>query len=782
MNLKMPMIKELLVHTSQIWKLWMKHKGPSSSLVIVSFASYLLLLMMSANSRIFVWNCRGAANTSFLRYCKQYMTTWRPVMVVIVETRCDPNRLKRTFNLLEFDGFLASDVDGYAGGIVIAWKENLFMVDLIYKTFQFMHLKVQYPEGREWFFTATYASPNEENRRILWNDLKDIADSMQSSWLLAGDFNDILGSHEKKGGAPVSLRKCNKFRERMEACNVFDIGAVGPKFTWRGPIYQGGQRIYERLDRAIGNDMWRLAFPDGYVRVLPRIDFSDHHPILICPVDAPHPVAPKQFCFESAWLLDKSYDNMLKNSWKLNGDVIQSLNQVQRDIKDWKFNTFDHVMRTKKEIMVRLGGIQRSMYNSRNVGGLCRLEKKLHAELNNILRQEELMWYQRSRAKWLTDGDRNTKYYHIKTVARRRKNNILMLKDSEGHWVDDAKKLQEMVNDFYKILFSNNNIACDWSQSEITYPMLERNYMDRLNAPINNEEVKCAIFSMKPWKAPGPDGFPAGFYQKSWEVVKEKVCDFVKEVWRNPSAISTVNQTDICLIPKISQPEYVNQFRPISLCNSIYKVVSKVVVARLKECIPIIVSPFQTGFVPGRNIHENIVVAKEMMHSMERMKGNKGYFAIKVDLSKAYDKINWEFIWRVLMEIKLPDNLIKLIMHMVTSVETNVKWNGARNEYFRPKRGIRQGDPISPYLFVMCVDKLSHLISHVVNKGEWKALRAGKRGPYVSHLMFADDLLLFGEATEAQMNCVMRVLNKFYSIKSLAFERQVSLASILGFR
>ncbi|MCI14727.1 ribonuclease H protein [Trifolium medium] len=100
-------------------------------------------------------------------------------------------------------------------------------------------------------------------------------------------------------------------------------------------------------------------------------------------------------------------------------------------------------------------------------------------------------------------------------------------------------------------------------------------------------------------------------------------------------------------------------------------------------------------------------------------------------------------------------------MHSVTSVETNVKWHGARAEYVRPQRGIRQGNPISPYLFVICMDKLSHLICHAVDEGLWKTLRAGRNGPLVSYLMFADDLLLFGEANEKQMKCVMEILNKF---------------------
>jgi hypothetical protein len=132
-----------------------------------------------------------------------------------------------------------------------------------------------------------------------------------------------------------------------------------------------------------------------------------------------------------------------------------------------------------------------------------------------------------------------------------------------------------------------------------------------------------------------------------------------------------------------------------------------------------------------------------------------------------------------LSEIKLPGDVVIVIMHAITSVETNVKWHGARADFFRPQRGIRQGDPISPYLFVLCVDKLSHLIMHAVNAGRWKTLRAGRNGPVVSHLMFADDLLLFGEATENQMDCVMNILTKFCSMsgQEVSYEKTSILFS-----
>jgi hypothetical protein len=362
---------------------------------------------MIIQSKIFVWNCRGAANTSFLRYCKQYVEVHRPVMLVIVETRCDPKKLCRTFKLLGYDELLATENRGYAGGIIVAWKKDNINVTLCNKKFQFIHLKVNFVDGQDWYFTAVYASPNEENRRVLWEDLKYIADRMQNSWMFAGDFNDIMCIAEKKGGAPVSVRKCNNFRERINACKLMDLGSVGAKFTWRGPIYHGGQRIYERLDRALSNDNWRIQFPEGFVKVLPRIDFSDHHPLLIEPFGKQHNVAPKQFRFESAWLLEEYYHDMLRKNWKNELTIVSNLCNVKQDFRNWKLYSIDQVVMKKREIMARLGGIQISMQNGNRHYGLCQLEMRLQKELSEILKKEELMWFQCSRAKWLIDGDRN---------------------------------------------------------------------------------------------------------------------------------------------------------------------------------------------------------------------------------------------------------------------------------------------------------------------------------------------------------------------------------------
>lgn len=169
----------------------------------------------------------------------------------------------------------------------------------------------------------------------------------------------------------------------------------------------------------------------------------------------------------------------------------------------------------------------------------------------------------------------------------------------------------------------------------------------------------------------------------------------------------------------------------------------------------------------------------KMIHSMHKIRGKTGFFAIKVDLKKAYGRLNWDFIRDVLIELNFPSHLITIIMHCVTSVRTNVLWNGVRTDFFSAERGIRQGDPLPPYLFVLCMDKLSHLIAEAVEDGSWTPLRAGRRGPQIAHLMFVDDILLFGKASVRQMDKVKDVLHKFclYSGQAVSFEKSNILLS-----
>lgn len=287
--------------------------------------------------------------------------------------------------------------------------------------------------------------------------------------------------------------------------------------------------------------------------------------------------------------------------------------------------------------MRRLDGIQRSG-NSNPF--LHRLEKHHQHELYKINKQEEILWQKKARTDWIKTGDRNTRYYHIKTINRRRRNRVEMLTDSGGNWMEQGDQIKNHVVDFYKQLFTEeNNDRLMTHATNLSFPRLDGVTIESLNTNATNEEIRSAIFSMGGLKAPIKDGFHACFYHVNWNCVGEDLYDYVKECMKNKEKIREINNTLVVLILKINQPVYVSQFRPISLCNVTYKTITKVIVNKLKGCLMNIISPFQASFSSGRCIQDNIIIVQEMIHSMRKIRSKKGFMAIKVDLEKAYDHL-----------------------------------------------------------------------------------------------------------------------------------------------
>jgi len=172
-----------------------------------------------------------------------------------------------------------------------------------------------------------------------------------------------------------------------------------------------------------------------------------------------------------------------------------------------------------------------------------------------------------------------------------------------------------------------------------------------------------------------------------------------------------LNDTYICLIPKVNSPQIINKYHPVSLCNVIYKIVSKVLANRLKGVLPEVVSDAQSAFVPRRQITDNVLVAFEVMHCInQRRKGKEGLMAIKLDISKAYDQVEWGYLEAMMRKMGFQERWISLMMMCVTTVSYSVLINVEPKGRIVPTRGLRQGDPISPYLFLLCSEGLSAML------------------------------------------------------------------------
>jgi hypothetical protein len=213
-----------------------------------------------------------------------------------------------------------------------------------------------------------------------------------------------------------------------------------------------------------------------------------------------------------------------------------------------------------------------------------------------------------------------------------------------------------------------------------------------------------------------------------------KVCRVILDILNSGVLPCDLNKTYIALIPKMKAPTSVSDFRPISLCNVLYKLISKVLANRLKIFLPTIIVPTQSAFILGRLITDNILIAYETLHTMHTgMRGKKGFMAVKLDMSKAYDRVEWCFLEAVMRHLGFNERWISLVMMCITSVHYSVLVNGTPCGLIIPSRGIRQGDPISPYLFLLCAEALSSLLTQANQRGLISGVPTSKRGPKISH-------------------------------------------------
>ncbi|XP_074313622.1 uncharacterized protein LOC141648803 [Silene latifolia] len=283
--------------------------------------------------------------------------------------------------------------------------------------------------------------------------------------------------------------------------------------------------------------------------------------------------------------------------------------------------------------------------------------------------------------------------------------------------------------------------------------------------PVTKKEIKDAIFSIPDHKAPGPDGFSSSFYKDAWSIIGDEC----------------------------KMPTHVTQFRPIACCNVVYKCISKIICNILSTVLPKLISVNQGGFVKGRSIIENILVCQDLVRLYNRQACSPKCM-FKINIMKAYDSVSWTFLDELLEAFKFPKHFRNLIMECVGSASFYISLNGDTFGFFKGKKGLRQGDPMSPLLFTLCMEYLSRILTCATGKLKFHYHPLCKHLK-LTHLMFADDLLMFCKGDATSMMVLLRAFSSFSlasglkmnSIKSEACFNRVSsslkkeILSIYGF-
>ncbi|OMO80770.1 reverse transcriptase [Corchorus capsularis] len=488
--------------------------------------------------------------------------------------------------------------------------------------------------------SCIYGHPELQKRQDVWNQVIQFSTSIpeNENWLILGDFNQVLSSSDKLSNTSHSLQGAESLRECLDICNPSEVAAKGQHFTWTS---NREEEIitWERLDRAFANPAWFRSFSDAVLTNLP-LTVSDHG-LMILQLEKSEHFRRRPYRFEWMWTTHPGCKEEIKKAWNQQHQgsaayqLVQKLKCSRDGLRRWNKNTFGNLRFRRRKMEERLAALQGDLMNmeSRNE------EKVLRNELEMIMEQEQMHWMQKSRENWIIHSDRNTKYYHTLTKKRRMRNRILSIKNGRGETLEDIKEIEdEFLKEYGKCY----------------------------------EEVRQAAFQLGPMKAPGVDGKPATFYQQYWDVVGNLTTQSAFDFLNNGHILKELNKTLIALIPKKKDPSVVNDYRPISLCNVAYKIISRVLVNRMKEVLNEVISPFQSAFIKGRAISDNVIIAGEIIETIRKRENGKGILgALKLDMNKAYDRVSWLFLETVMESMGFNGHWIQVIKEKVRDLIQN---------------------------------------------------------------------------------------------------------------
>ncbi|KAL2235311.1 UNVERIFIED_CONTAM: hypothetical protein Sindi_1263300 [Sesamum indicum] len=570
---------------------------------------------------------------------------------------------------LHFLGILETrwfaDYNSIRNRIWLAWDENFIDVHVLDLGEQFVHCRITSRVVNESVLvTVVYAATEVINRRILWTALETLAQQCSDApWLVGGDFNTVRDLNEVCG-IPGDIRMATaEFNIGILEAGLIPLPMQGEWFTWHN-CSTFARSLWKRLDRILINDHWLARFPtSSYHSLTPRT--FDHSPLVLHGDTQQH--NGSMFGFDNYLAQSPEFIPNVQNIWhhKVVGIPMYAVTRKLKALKP----VFRIQRRNKGNLTMNVQ-LAKGFLDEAQLLVSCDRQNELFLLLEHCCRivyakatkLEQIMLQQRAKMQWMKDGDQCSWVFFRKIAQRRVMWRILQINDENGTThTDRGEVVQEFVSYYQNLLGgTRQRLTVDirylrpWAMHCIT-----DEEASHLLLPFSSDDVKQAVFDIAEDKAPGPDGYSSGFFKAAWPVVGKEVTRSILDFFLTGKLLKQVNSTILALIPK-----------------------------RLSVLLEKIISPCQTAFIPGRSIGDNIMLAQELFSGYNQMR-LPPRCALKVDIRKAYDTVEWDFLLTVLQLVRFPPKFTRWIEESVSTTSFSIGLNGIPHRFFTGVRGLR---------------------------------------------------------------------------------------------
>ncbi|GJS09389.1 RNA-directed DNA polymerase, eukaryota, partial [Tanacetum coccineum] len=622
-----------------------------------------------------------------------------------METFC----VRKCWGNMSFE-FEHSDAVGKSGGILCVWDPLCFHKVNTTKSDSFVMIRgVWKATGVKLMIVSVYAPQETREKQILWEYLESEVNRWEGEVVIMGDFNEVRYMCERFGSI-FNASDANVFNSFIADSGLVEVVLGGSKFTW---CHKSGSKM-SKLDRFLVSENLTNTYPNMNAITMPRY-LSDHCPIFLREIS--YDYGPIPFKVFHNWFDIAEFNNLVEGVWKTYSSkesnpiryFTRKLKFLKGKIREWNFSQRSADISLYHKLKLDLENLDEII--DRGEVNDTIISKRLDTlnSLNDLSNSRMMEVAQKTKIRWAIEGDENSNFFHGMLNKKRRMLNVRgVLVD--GSWIDNPPDVKDEFFKHFSTRFRNPGDKEAYIDMDFPTVLSDKD-RQRIESEVSNDEIKLAVWDCGTDKAPGPDGFTFGFYRRYWDLIKGDVINAVRYFFTHSDIPLGCNSSFITLIPKNINAKLVKEFRPISLIGSLYKIIAKILANRLVSVINDLVNEVQSAFIADRQILDGPFLLNEVIQWCKLRK--KQMLIFKVDFEKAYDSVRWDYLDEILRKFGFGDKWCKWIQCCLKSSRGSILVNGSPTKEFDFGRGLKQGDPLSSFLFILVMESLHLSFSRV---------------------------------------------------------------------